>query len=66
MPETSISIPKEAAEKLRALAEANGRDVSSLVGEAVTRFLADEEARLQNRAGCRDAAIFGEMGIDVD
>jgi predicted transcriptional regulator len=66
MPETSIPIPKEAAEKLRALAEANGRDVSSLVGEALTRFLADEGARLQASAGSRDAAIFGEMGIDVD
>jgi predicted DNA-binding protein len=66
MPETSISIPKEAAEKLHALAKANGCDVSSLVGEAVTRFLADEEARVQTGTDSRDAAIFGEMGIDVD
>ncbi|WP_174404213.1 hypothetical protein [Desulfovibrio subterraneus] len=66
MPETSIPIPKKVADKLHALANANGCDVSSLVGEAVTRFLADEEARLQTRTGSRDAAIFGEMGIDVD
>lgn len=66
MTETSIPIPKEAAEKLRALANANGCDVSSLVGEAVTRLLADEEVRLQIGTDSRDAAIFGEMGIDVD